>query len=100
MVTVPMGEIDPFTPALALIINVLRTKAAVTEVLLFMVKEQVGEVPLHPPDHPAKFELESGLAVRVTPVPAIKPVPAGLLETVPVPVPLLDTFKVYTTGAD
>ena len=100
MVTVPLGEMDPFAPALALMVNVLRAKAAVTEVLLLMVKEQVREVPVHPPDHPEKFELGSGAAVRVTPVPAIKVVPAGLLETVPVPVPLLEILKEYCTGAD
>jgi hypothetical protein len=91
---------DPFAPVLALIVNVLRVKVAATEVLLFMVTEQGDEVPVHPPDHPAKVELASGVAVRVTPVPALKVVPAGLLVTVPVPVPLFVILKVYCTGAD
>ena len=91
---------DPFAPALALMVNVLSAKEAVTEVLLFMVREQVREVPVHPPDHPAKFELASGAAVRVTPVPAIKVVPAGLLETVPDPVPVLEIVKVYCGEPD
>ena len=78
---------DPFAPAVALMVNVLRVKAAVTEVSLFMVTEQVVEVPVHPPDHPAKVELTSAAAVSVTTVPAIKVVPVGWLVTVPVPVP-------------
>jgi len=65
-----------------------------------MVTEQGEEVPVHPPDHPAKVELASGVAVRVTTVPALKVVPAGLLVTVPVPVPLFVILKVYCTGAD
>ncbi len=62
---------------------------AVTEVLAFMVNEQVGEVPVHAPDHPVKVEPAFGEAVRVTTVPALMVVPVGLLETVPVPVPFL-----------
>jgi hypothetical protein len=86
---------DPFAPAVALMVNVLRVKVAVTEVLLFRVTEQGDEVPVHPPDHPAKVELASGVAVRVNTVPTLKVVPAGLLVTVPVPVPLFVVLNVY-----
>jgi hypothetical protein len=50
-------------------VKVIRLKVAVTRVLLFMVTEQVGEVPVHPPAHPAKLALLSGFAVRVTTAP-------------------------------
>ena len=59
-------------------------------------------VPLHPPPlQPAKVDAPLGVAVRVTTVPLVKPalqvapqlMPAGLLVTVPVPVPLLVTVK-------
>ena len=62
-------------------------------VLEFMVTVQVGDVPEHPPDHPVKVELASGVAVRSTTVPALKVVPAGLLLTVPLPVPDLVTLR-------
>jgi hypothetical protein len=54
-----------------------------------MVREQVGEIPAHPPDQPAKLELLSGVAVKVTPVPWLKTVLAGTVETEPLPVPVL-----------
>jgi hypothetical protein len=63
-------------------------------VLEFIVTVQVGDVPEHPPDHPVKVEPAAGLAVKVTAVPALKLVPAGLLLTVPVPVPDLVTLRV------
>jgi hypothetical protein len=91
---------DPFVPALAVMVNVLRVKVAVTGVLLLMVTEQVREVPVHPPDHPAKVEPASGAAVRVTTVPVLKIVPTGLLVTVPVPVPLLLVLNVYWDEPD
>ena len=50
---------------------------------------QVVDVPEHPPDHPVKVEPASGVAVRVTTVPALKLVPGGLVVIVPVPVPPL-----------
>jgi hypothetical protein len=60
-----------------------------------MVRETVGDVPLTPPDHPAKVELTSGVAVSVTTVPALKMVPEGLVVTVPVPVPEVVTLSLY-----
>ena len=44
-------------------------KVAVTEVSEFMVNEQVGDVPVHPPDHPPKVASAAGIAVSVTTVP-------------------------------
>jgi hypothetical protein len=95
MVTVPWGKMDPLGPAEAVIADVLRAKLAVMAVLVFTVKEQVGEVPVHPPDHPEKVELAFGAAVRATTVPALKVIPVGLLVMVPVPVPILVMLNVY-----
>jgi hypothetical protein len=67
---------------------------AVTEVFPFIVTVEVNEVPEHPPDQPAKVELEPGVAVSVTTVPAPKVVPIGLLVTVPDPVPPLVIVRV------
>src|SRR5437588_628521 len=71
-----------------------------------MVKVQV-EVPLQlPPVQPVKVEPASAVAVSVTDVPLAKPaaqvapqlMPEGEEETVPVPVPVLETVSV-TEGA-
>lgn len=67
---------------------------AETLVSAFMVTLHV-EVPLQAPDQPAKAALAAGAAVSVTAVPALNAarqvepqlMPAGLLETVPEPVP-------------
>jgi hypothetical protein len=85
---------EPPAPALAVMAYLLRVKVAVTEASEFIVTVQAGNVPEHPPDHPVKLELASEVAVRVTPVPALKVVPSGLLFTVPVPVPDLATLSV------
>jgi hypothetical protein len=59
-----------------------------------MVTEQVEDVPVYPPDHPVKVELAPGAVVKVTTVPGLKLAPAGLVVTVPVPVPALLTVRV------
>ena len=67
--TVPCGEMEPFVPAVAVIVKVLRVNAAVTVASPFMVSDTVGDVPLTAPDQSAKIELTSGVAVSVTTVP-------------------------------
>ncbi len=58
-------------------VYVLSMKVAVTEVLEFIVTVQTVDVPEHPPDHPAKVEPASAVAVKVTTVPALKTCPRG-----------------------
>src|SRR5579863_9451582 len=75
---------------------------AVTDSAALIVIVQVP-VPLHAafPLHPAKVEPAAGVAVKITCVPLLKfaeqvapqLMPAGLLDTVPVPVPALVTVK-------
>jgi hypothetical protein len=91
---------DPFVPALAVMVKVWRVRAnvAVTVVLAFMVTVQDGEVPVHRPDHPVKVEFASAVAASVTTVPALKVVPKGLVATVPVPVPVFVTVRVHWTS--
>jgi hypothetical protein len=72
----------------------LSIKAAVTLIFAFMVRIQVGDVPVTPPDQPAKVEFASGIAVRVTTVPAGKLVPDALLVSIPLPVPVLEMVRV------
>jgi hypothetical protein len=82
-------------------------KVAVTEAAAFTAHVPVPE---HAPLQPAKVEPAAGAAVRVTAVPGVKDceqlapqlIPAGLLVTVPVPVPLLvtDSVKVVPPVAD
>lgn len=65
-----------------------------------------GAMPVHVPDHPLKVEPAAGVAVRVTAEPfgkaavqvAPQLMPAGLLVTVPVPVPASTTVS-WTAGA-
>jgi hypothetical protein len=76
-------------------------KVAVTLVLALTVTVQVV-VPVQAPDQPAKVEPEEAVAVRVTEVPLLKVaaqvepqfIPAGVLVTVPVPVPAGVTVRV------
>ena len=64
----------------------------------FRATVQLDDVPEHAPDQPAKVEPVTGAAVRVTDVPALKVVPVGLLVTVPLPEPLVETLNVYVTA--
>ena len=77
-------------------------KVAVTVVSAFTVTVQVP-VPLQPPPlQPANTEPPAGVAVKVTEVPELKDfeqvapqsTPEGLLVTVPLPVPPLETVRV------
>ncbi len=73
---------------------------AVTEVSLVKVTLQVP-VPVQAPDQPANVEVAFGAAVSVTMVALVKLalhiapqlIPAGLLMTVPAPVPALWTVS-------
>jgi hypothetical protein len=79
----------------------LALKVAVTVVAPLIVTGQVA-VPLQAPLQPAKTEPEAGLAVSVSAVPAAtvsvqsapQVIPAGELDTVPVPVPFLVTDRI------
>ncbi len=82
------------------------TKLATTGVSLFTTKVQ-GPVPTQAAAvHPAKAELESGVAVSVTVVPwttdeeqvVPQSMPAGLLVMVPAPAPLALTESVTCEG--
>ena len=73
------------------------TNVAVTEAAAFIVTVHVP-VPVHPPPlQPVKVDPAAGVAVKVTAVPlaneaeqvAPQEMPAGALETVPVPAPAL-----------
>ena len=76
----------------------MAVNVAVTEVALVNVTLQVP-VPMQAPDQPANVEVVFGAAVSVTMVPLVKlalhvapqSIPAGLLVTVPAPVPALWT---------
>jgi hypothetical protein len=77
-------------------------KVAVTDLAASIVTMQEPVPVQTPPDQPAKVEVASEEAVRVTTVPALKltaqvepqEIPAGLEETEPVPVPDRDTVIV------
>jgi hypothetical protein len=72
-------------------------KVAVTDVLAFTVSIQTPVPVQTPPLQPVKTESADGVAVRVTIVPSLKNseqslpqlIPAGLLITVPLPLPAL-----------
>ena len=91
LVTTPVPVPESVTVSVG---NAVIVKAAETDRLLFTVTLQ-APVPLHAPPQPAKVEPEPGLAVNVTGVPMGKLapqvvpqlIPAGVLVTVPTPVP-------------
>jgi hypothetical protein len=100
LVTVPLPDsVTVRTGCVAL-------KIAVTEAFADNVREQ-DALPLHAPDHPAKVEPVPGVAVRVTTDPLLKLalhvvpqlIPAGLLVTVPLPVPASVTLKTGCAAA-
>ena len=77
-------------------------KVAVTEVAAFIVTEHVAVPEQPPPLQPVKVDPAAGVAVKVTTVPfpneaeqvAPQEMPAGLLVTVPLPAPALETVIV------
>jgi hypothetical protein len=97
--------IEPFAPETVVIEYVFRLKVAI-QVLLESIKTVVGLiVPEQSPDHPAKVELAKGVAVRSTDDPPVNEalqvspqlMPAGVLVTVPPPVPVLFTVRVLSS---
>jgi hypothetical protein len=95
---IPLGTLatDPL-PAPAIVTvsgNVVRANVAVTVSAELIVTTQLP-VPLHAPLHPVNVEPLAGVSASVTTVPLAKSavhvcvqlIPAGLLTTVPVPVP-------------
>jgi len=77
-------------------------KVAVTDVAALTVTVQVAVPEQPPPLQPAKVEPAAGAAVKVTAVPLVngvehvvpQEIPAGLLVTVPLPVPERETVSV------
>jgi hypothetical protein len=107
---IPAGLLDtvpaPVPARVTVSIGAFALNVAVTCSLELSVTVHVVLVPLQPPpDQPSKDELAAGVSVSVTWVPTLKLalhvgaqlIPAGLLETVPTPVPAKRTFK--TGGA-
>ena len=98
LVTVPV----PAPAVLTVSANEDCMKVAVTVVAAFSVTAQVP-VPVQPPPlHPVNVDPAPGVAVRVTTLPfandaehaAPHEMPAGLLATVPLPAPALETVNV------
>src|SRR6058998_576540 len=98
LVTVPAP-----VPALETVsVKVCRVKVAVTVVAALRVTVQAPGPEQPPPLQPVKVEPAAGAAVSVTAVPLAKlaaqvapqVMPAGLLVTVPAPVPALETVSV------
>jgi hypothetical protein len=98
----------PATSGLSVKLVVTVANPAVTDAAAVTVTAQVLVVPLQPlPLHPVKVEPAAGVAVRVTTVPVVKGaehvaphvMPAGALETVPDPEPLLLTVSVNDWSA-
>jgi hypothetical protein len=99
----PPAEPLDVTSLTTLVLNLypgVRLKVAVQLIVLFMVTLPSVQSAL--PDQPAKLDPETGVAVKVTAVALLKAaeqvvpqlMPAGLLVTVPAPVPALRTVRV------
>jgi hypothetical protein len=99
LVTVPLPEPDLSTDKGNFCIT--RLKVAVTDWAAF-IKTAHGPVPVQAPLQPAKLDPVAGVAVRVTSVALLnsaehvgpQSMPAGLLATVPLPLPDLETVRV------
>jgi hypothetical protein len=86
-------------PILATVSAALTVNVAVALRSALMTNVQVGEVPLQAPLQPVNVEPVAGVAVSVTVVPLARPtsqvvpqlMPAGLLATLPPPVPAVAT---------
>lgn len=91
--------------ALTVRVAAVELKVAVTAAFALNVTAHVL-VPVHAPLHPPKDEPEAAVAVRVTAMPEAKLavhvvpqlIPAGLLVTVPLPLPARVTVKVGCVG--
>ncbi len=103
LVTVPL----PVPAWLTVSAKLGRLKVAVTVVAAEIVATQVP-VPVHPPPlQPVKIEPAAGAAASVTAVPVVKlaeqvtpqVIPAGVLVTVPMPVPALETVRTKVCDA-
>src|SRR5438034_11842158 len=101
LVTVPAPA-----PALETVSTRAGVKVAVTVVAAESVTVQ-APVPEQPPLQPVKVEPAAGTAVSVTAVPFVKlaeqvapqVIPAGVLVTVPMPVPALETVRTKVCDA-
>src|SRR5436309_2671942 len=103
LVTVPL----PVPAGVTVRVKVCSVKVAVTVVAPETVTTHVP-VPEHPPPlQPVKVEPAAGAAVSVTAVPLVKlaeqvtpqVIPAGVLVTVPMPVPALETVRTKVCDA-
>jgi hypothetical protein len=91
---------DPCPTSFTVSVREIAVKVAVADFAAFTENEHVVSTPEQfAPVHPVKVELASGAAVRVTFVPCTNELlqapghemPDGVLETVPPPVPLVET---------
>src|SRR6185312_11306944 len=96
-----VGRTEIIGAAVDFELDVSKSANAVCEPLITIVQV---EVPLQAPDQPLKTEMPVGTAVSVTDVPSLKlaahwvghSIPAGLLATLPVPVPVILTNNGWT----
>jgi hypothetical protein len=101
LVTVPGPKPDRSAVSTKLEVEVFRVKLAPTDLAALIVTVQ-APVPEQLPLQPVNVAVDDGVAVSVTTVPLVNEaehvvpheIPAGLLVTVPVPVPARDTVSV------